>query len=276
VPALQAGPAGGKAGLADATLTLEGPLGTKGTTIRTFKLTLAYDGTNFAGWQMQAGPRTVQGVLEEALQPIEDQRVVVFAAGRTDAGVHAEGQVVSFALTSSIGCDALQRALNVRLPEDVRVMRVEEAAADFNARFHARKKTYHYAIFSGPVVPPRIRHFVWQITQPLDVQAMNRAAAVLIGEHDFRAFQAAGSEVVTTRREILVSRVASTDDRLIYQVTGTGFLRHMVRNIVGTLVDIGRGRRPDDDMRRILESLDRGQASATAPPQGLTLWSVEY
>jgi tRNA pseudouridine38-40 synthase len=225
---------------------------------------------------MQAGPRTVQGVLEDALQPLEHRRVVVFAAGRTDAGVHAAGQVVSFSLESSIRCDALQRALNVRLPDDVRVMGVEEAAAEFNARFHARRKTYHYAVFNGPVVPPPLRHFVWHVVQPLDVEAMSRAAAALIGEHDFAAFQAAGSDVISTRREILVSRLARQPDRLIYEVTGTGFLRHMVRNIIGTLVEIGRGRRPVEDVRRILESRDRAQASATAPPQGLTLWSVEY
>ena len=243
---------------------------------RTFKLTIAYDGTNFAGWQMQAGPRSVQGVFEEALRPIEAGRVVVHAAGRTDAGVHAAGQVVSFSLSSSIACDALQRALNVRLPDDVRVMSVEQAADDFNARFHARAKTYHYAIFNGPVVPPPLRHFVWHVPQPLNAAAMNDAATALIGEHDFAAFQAAGSDVTSTRREVLTSSVQRHDAQLIYEVTGTGFLRHMVRNIVGTLVDIGRGRRPADDIRSVLESRDRARASATAPPQGLTLTSVIY
>jgi tRNA pseudouridine38-40 synthase len=244
--------------------------------VRTIKLTIAYDGTNFAGWQMQAGPRTVQGVLEDALHPIEDRRVVVHAAGRTDAGVHAAGQVVSFSLTSAITCDALVRAVNVRLPDDVRVMRAEEVEADFNARFHARLKTYHYAICNGAVVPPQIRHFVWHVPQPLDLEAMDRAAATLVGEHDFAAFQAAGGDVITTRRTLLTSRMVRREERLLYEVTGTGFLRHMVRNIVGTLVDIGRGRRPVSDMRHVLASRDRAQASATAPPQGLTLWSVQY
>ena len=244
--------------------------------MRTFKITLAYDGTDFAGWQMQAGPRTVQGVLEEALQPIENRRVVVHAAGRTDAGVHAVGQVVSFSLTSPIASDALLRALNVRLPEDVRVMRVEEAAPDFNARFDARHKTYQYAIFNGAVVPPRLRHFVWHVPQPLDANAMGAAAATVVGEHDFAAFQASGSDVITTRREILVSRIVCDGEQINYEVTGTGFLRHMVRNIVGTLVEIGRGRRSVDDLRKVLESRDRALAAATAPPQGLTLWNVEY
>lgn len=247
--------------------------------MRTFKVTLAYDGTSFAGWQLQAGPRTVQGVFEDALLPIEDRRVVVHAAGRTDAGVHAAGQVVSFSLTSMISSDALQRALNVRLPDDVRVMRVEEAASDFNARFHARLKTYHYAIYNGDVVPPHVRHFVWHIPQPLDVGAMDSAAAALVGERDFAAFQAAGSDVITTRRTMVssaVTRHAERPSEIFYAVTGSGFLRHMVRNIVGTLVDIGRGRRPVDDMRAVLDSRDRSRASATAPAQGLTLWSVDY
>jgi tRNA pseudouridine38-40 synthase len=243
---------------------------------RTFKITLAYDGTDFAGWQMQAGPRTVQGVLEEALHPFENRRVVVHAAGRTDAGVHAAGQVVSFALDSTIAPDALVRALNIRLPADVRVMQAEEAPADFNARFHARLKTYHYAIFTSSVVPPPIRHFVWHVPFRLDLAEMQRAAALLRGEHDFAAFQAAGSDVISTRREITASQVAERDGLIVYEVTGTGFLRHMVRNIVGTLVDVGRGRRTSEDMARVLRSLDRSRASATAPPQGLTLWSVQY
>ena len=243
---------------------------------RTFKLTIAYDGTGFAGWQMQAGPRTVQGVLEEALYPIEERRVVVHAAGRTDAGVHAAGQVVSFALESAIECDALQRALNVRLPEDVRVMRVEEMSDTFNARFDARGKTYRYSIWNGPVVPPHIRHFVWHVPQQLDVAPMNAAAAVLVGEHDFAALQAAGSDVLSTRRVIHSSRLATREAQIVYEVTGSGFLRHMVRNIVGTLVDIGRGRRAPEEMAAILASRDRALASATAPPHGLTLFEVIY
>ena len=244
--------------------------------MRTFKLTIAYDGSGFAGWQTQRNQRTVQGVLEEALQPLEGTRVVVHAAGRTDAGVHAEGQVVSFSLTAAIAADALLRALNVRLPPDVRVMQAEEAPLDFNARFHARRKSYQYLIYNGSVAPPRLRHFAWHVPQSLDVKAMNEAAAVLVGEHDFAAFQAAGSDVISTRREVFLSRVAARDLQVIYEITGTGFLRHMVRNIVGTLVDIGRARRPIDDMARILRSRDRTMASATAPPHGLTLIAVEY
>jgi tRNA pseudouridine38-40 synthase len=244
--------------------------------MRTFKLTLAYDGTAFAGWQMQSGQRTVQGVLEDALYPIEGERVVVHAAGRTDAGVHAAGQVVSFTLSSGIDCGALLRAVNVRLPEDVRVMRADEAPAGFNARFSARRKTYRYVLFTGHVVPPPLRHFVLHVPQALDVDAMQAAAALLVGEHDFSAFQASGGDVITSRREISVSQVSREQDQVTYEVTGSGFLRHMVRNIAGTLVEIGHGRRPIEDMARVLASRDRAQASATAPARGLTLWSVEY
>jgi tRNA pseudouridine38-40 synthase len=184
--------------------------------------------------------------------------------------------VVSFSLESEITPDALLRALNVRLPDDVRAMRVEEAPLDFNARFHAQRKTYHYAIHTGAVVPPQIRHFVWHIPQPLAIDAMNAAAAQLLGEHDFAGFQAAGGDVLGTRRQIVRSLVSQRDNQVVYEVTGSGFLRHMVRNIVGTLVDIGRGRRPVADMARVLASRDRAIASATAPPHGLTLWCVDY
>jgi tRNA pseudouridine38-40 synthase len=253
--------------------------------VRTLKLTIAYDGTNFAGWQRQATERTVQAAIEDALRPIEGERVAVTGAGRTDAGVHAAGQVASFKLTSGIGAIELQRALNATLPDDVRILDVEERSPEFNARFDARHKTYHYLLWSGGILPPSVRHHVWHVPQPLDVPTMNAAAEILVGTHDFAAFQAAGSDVQTTVRELLVSRVSrlapgptvASDDRLIrYEVTGTGFLRHMVRNIVGTLVDAGRGRLTLEDVRAILGSRDRGRASATAPSHGLTLWSVEY
>jgi tRNA pseudouridine38-40 synthase len=243
---------------------------------RTFKLTVAYDGTAFAGWQLQARQRTVQGVLEEALKAIDGERVVVHAAGRTDAGAHAAGQVISFSWTSGMSPEVLLRALNAHLDRDVRVMRAEEARDDFNARFDPCRKTYQYAIWNERVVPPQRRHFVWHVPQPLGAEVMNDAAAILIGEHDFSAFQAAGGDVITTRRQVFVSRVVRHGAEVIYEVTASGFLRHMVRNIVGTLVDIGKGRRSLDDMRRILDSRDRTHASATAPAHGLTLWSVEY
>lgn len=251
----------------------------------TFKLTIAYDGTEFAGWQRQATARTVQAAIEDALVPIEGERVVVTGAGRTDAGVHAAAQVASFSFKSAIDIVDLQRALNATLPDDIRIMRVEEVPAAFNARFDARRKTYQYSLWLGGVLPPQLRHYAWHLPQRLDVDAMNAAAGALLGTHDFAAFQASGSDVQTTVREIVLSRIVhsspgptiSGEGELIrYEVTGNGFLRHMVRNIVGTLVDVGRRRLACGEVCAILESRDRGRASATAPPHGLTLWSVEY
>jgi tRNA pseudouridine38-40 synthase len=254
---------------------------------RTLKLTIAYEGTDFAGWQRQAGARTVQAVLEDALAPIEKRTVTVIGAGRTDAGVHAAAQAASVVLESPIARDDLLRALNATLPTDVRVLAIDAAADGFSARHDAKRKTYRYAIWNGVAPPPWLRRSVWHVPQPIDLAAMSQAASMLIGEHDFAAFQATGSDVKTTVRRLLTSTVYDVDltqlvavapgDRLLrYEVTGTGFLRHMVRNIVGTLADVGRGRLQAQQVPEILASRDRSQASATAPAQGLVLWKVEY
>lgn len=258
--------------------------------MRTLKLTIAYDGTDFAGWQRQASDRTVQATIEDALLPIEGARAIVIGAGRTDAGVHAAGQVASVVLSARIAAADLLRALNATLPQDVRITAVDDMADGFNAQFAATLKTYRFSIWATGVVPPPLRRFVWHVPQALDRAAMDAAAQSILGTHDFSAFQAAGSDVITTRRTLTASRVieiapsssallvgpAVVGTWFVYEVTGTGFLRHMVRNIAGTLVDIGRGRRPVDDMPRILESRNRATASATAPSEGLTLWSVDY
>lgn len=255
---------------------------------RTLRLTIAYDGTEFAGWQRQATHRTVQAAIEDALRPIEGARVVLIGAGRTDAGVHAAGQVASARVTATLALDELHRALNATLPPDVRIIGLEEATADFNAQFAATSKTYRYFIWSGGVLPPALRRTTWHVPQGLDVSVMDAAARTLVGTHDFTSFQAAGSDVLTPERTILTSTVRTVDpasvewvapapgSSLMYEVTGSGFLRHMVRNIVGTLVDVGRGRRHAEDMASLLASRNRSHASATAPPHGLTLWRVEY
>lgn len=262
--------------------------------MRAFKLVVAYDGAEFAGWQRQADARTVQATIEEALLPLAGELVTVTGAGRTDAGVHAAGQVVSVSFDSMRPTHELQRALNATLPADVRVLAMDEVDPSFDARRHARIKTYRYAVWNGPSIPPHARRLVWHVLTRLDIDAMNEGARRLLGEHDFSAFQSTGSSVQTTTRELVLSQWTevdwrvdplgtiaspslSPDSRLLrYEVTGNGFLRHMVRTMVGTLVDVGRGRLAPEDITRILESHDRSTAGQTAPPHGLMLWHVEY
>ncbi len=247
--------------------------------VRVIKMTLAYEGTAFAGWQRQPDARTVQDALEQSLAIIEERPVAIVAAGRTDAGVHAKAQVASVAVRNRLPPRVLMRALNVRLPHDLRVTSIEDVAPDFDARRHARGKVYHYTMALGDDPGPFVRRLVWHIPHALDVPAMAAAASLLVGEHDFAAFQASGSDVQTSVRRLL--RSSLEDDQgppryLRYQVTGTGFLRHMVRNIVGTLVEVGRRRWPPEEILSILRSRSRQRAGATAPPQGLVLVQVLY
>jgi tRNA pseudouridine38-40 synthase len=245
---------------------------------RTLKLTLSYDGTRFVGWQRQASGASIQGLLEAALGRFEGAPVTVHGAGRTDAGVHALGQVASAQVTCRHAVDALLRGLNASLPPEVRVIAVEEAPPDFHARFSARSKTYRYLLRNAPIVSPFERAYVWHVPEPLDVEAMRTAAAVLVGTHDFAAFGSAGSETKDTVRTIAWSDVQLRDAEglLAYEVAGTGFLRHMVRAIVGTLVEIGRGRRPASSMSALVAGRSRADAGATAPAHGLFLVRVDY
>ena len=266
----------------------------------TFKITLAYDGTNYVGWQRQASGTSVQGLIENALRELDGREVVLHGAGRTDAGVHALGQAASCALNRAIESDVLVRALNARLPLDVRVVSAEEVAPDFHARFGAKAKTYRYRIYHADVMSPFERHYAWHVFGALDVEAMDTAARLLEGRHDFAAFQTASGTSHTTERTVTRSRVTRTDlsttedteeqtgfalrvpgvlrggDLVVYEITGDGFLRYMVRAIAGTLVDIGRGRRSIGEMREVLASRDRGRAGPTAPAWGLFLVGVEY
>ena len=250
--------------------------------MRTLKLTLSYDGTRLVGWQRQAAGDSVQGVLEDALARFEGGPVTVHGAGRTDAGVHALGQVASVEVTFAHDAGMLARALNAQLPEDVRVLAVEDAAPGFHARFDARSKTYRYCIRNGPVASPFERAFVWHVPQPLDLDAMRQAAACLLGRHDFSAFRSIGTEVPDAVRTLHASAIVETAGAgdggrlLTYEVTGDGFLRHMVRAIVGTLVEVGRGWRDPAQMDALLQSRDRARAGATAPPHGLFLVRVVY
>lgn len=247
----------------------------------TFKLTLAYEGTDFVGWQRQSTGRSVQAVVEQALSRIEGAPVTIVGAGRTDAGVHALGQVASATLAHGIEAPALRRALNATLPVDVRVTAVDPAPPDFNARYAAQGKSYRYRIVCGEFISPFDQRFAWHLFPPLDEAAMREAARRLEGRHDFAAFQSAGSDVVTTVRSILDSRLTRSNGDLgvrllTYEVRGDGFLRHMVRAIVGTLVEIGTGRLRPGEVERIVASRDRQAAGPTAPAHGLFLVEVSY
>ena len=245
--------------------------------MRTLKLTLAYDGTRFVGWQRQAEGESIQGVLEDALARFEGAPVTVHGAGRTDAGVHALGQVASVRVTCTHDVATLTRALNAQLPGDVRVLSVEEAVPDFHARFSAKAKTYRYVIRNAPMATPFERAYVWHLPEPLNVESMQRAAALLIGTHDFAAFQSVGTETPGSVRTIVRSGVLQPEPSLLaYQVTGEGFLRYMVRALTGTLVEIGRGWREPDSIQSLLANGRRAEAGPTAPPHGLFLVSVDY
>jgi tRNA pseudouridine38-40 synthase len=257
--------------------------------VPTFKITLAYDGTGLVGWQRQESGLSVQGLVEDALRRLEDRHVSVTGAGRTDAGVHALGQVASFTISRVIEAAALVRALNANLPASIRVMSAEQTSDAFHARFDARCKAYRYRMALGETVSPFERQYVWHIGGALDVDAMCAAARLIEGRHDFATFQAAGSSTASTVREVFSSVLTSVDDDrlrpgfgacagplLLYDITGNGFLRHMVRNIAGSLVEIGRGRRSVEWLTEILEARDRRLAGPTAPGCGLVLVAVEY
>ena len=251
--------------------------------MRVLRLVVAYDGTRFCGWQRQENGPTIQAAIEDALLPFSDREVdgrivppIVFGAGRTDSGVHALGQVASVQIGTDHPVDVIRRALNVTLDRDIRVLHVADAPESFNARFDAIGKTYRYRIATGEVVSPFAHRYVWHQPQPLDVVAMQEATPALLGRQDFSAFMSSGSDVLDTVRTLDRAELSVNGDELVFEVHGDGFLRHMVRAIVGTLVDVGTGRRGPDYMRALIDSRDRGNAGDTAPAQGLTLVSVDY
>jgi len=245
--------------------------------VATYKLTLAYDGTEFVGWQRQAAGTSIQQLLEQAFALLEGQPVTVIGAGRTDAGVHACGQVAHVSLQRDIDAATIVRALNNHLPPSVRVLDASEMPASFHARFDARAKRYRYRIWNQPVLHPFERLYTWHIPGPrLDVDAMAAAAAVLEGTHDFAAFQTAGAETHTSERVLFLSLITGERPLITYDVRCNGFLRHMVRSIVGFLVEVGRGRHRPEWMTEVLLSKDRTRGGRTAPASGLFLVGVEY
>lgn len=250
--------------------------------MRSLKVTLAYDGTDFSGWQVQPEVPTIQGTLASAIGRVTGEKVLPQASGRTDAGVHALAQVVTFVTESSVPTENFQTALNDLLPASVRVLQVEEAAADFHARHSAKAKTYRYRIDRAVICSPFLARYVWHYPYPLVEEAMARAAELVVGEHDFTSFAAVDperareGEPISNVRRIFSSSWERSDDEFVYTVRGSGFLHHMVRNLVGTFVLVGKGTLTPQDMARILEAKNRSQAGPTAPATGLYLVNVEY
>ena len=243
------------------------------------KLTLQYDGTEYVGWQRQAAGTSIQGLLEEALHPIEGRPVVVHGAGRTDAGVHALGQVCSFRLSASIPPQQLPRALNAVLPPDIRVVEAAVMPDDFHARFSSTGKVYDYRIVTGRFASPFLRRYVWHVKGRVDTSVMQASSARFVGTHDFAAFQGHGAvrrSTVRTVQRLEWSGGTGPEDPLVMRIEGNGFLRHMVRNIAGTLVDVGLGHRTPSDIERILATRSRPEAGPTAPASGLFLRQVLY
>jgi len=242
-----------------------------------FKLVIEYDGTAYHGWQRQAADRSIQGEIENVLAVMTRREISLAASGRTDAGVHALGQVAHFACKTTLTPVEFLRGLNSLLPSDIVIRSCEAVAAEFHARYDARRKTYQYRILNRPV-PSAVDHrFVWHLRRELDLESMQAAAAHVAGQHDFKAFEGAGSPRSSTVRTIFrVELTRKDNDYLIFEIEGDGFLRYMVRNIVGTLVEVGRAKLTPAEFGNILESKDRELAGATAPPQGLFLLRVEY
>ncbi len=263
--------------------------------MRNIKLTIAYDGTDFKGWQIQPGQETVQGALAGVAEKLTQSSVTIYGAGRTDAGVHADGQVANFKTESALSAENFQRAFNALLPPSIRVIACEEVELDFHARWSALAKTYRYRIFRGRIVPPYLYRYVQHNDYPLDFAAMAEAARRFEGEHDFTSFSASTDseedddrEPIVTRRiyrsELLRAELpperpgnsSSGDEEWVYIVRGKSFLRYMVRKMVGTLVDVGRGKLRPEDIPAIFELRDRSKSGATMPPQGLCMVEVEY
>lgn len=244
---------------------------------KNFKLIIEYDGSLYHGWQRQKDDRSIQGEIEKALQKMTANRVTVIGSGRTDAGVHAEGQVASFKCDTRLEPEALLNGLNSLLAEDTVIKVCEQVSSSFHARFDAKSKIYHYKILNRPTPAAIGRKYSWLIRKSLNQDAMRAAISHIIGRHDFKAFEGTGSpRQHTTRQVYSADLIEQQSGLLVFHIEADGFLRYMVRNIVGTLVDVGMQKLTSDDFKSILDSKDRSQASATAPAHGLTLVKVIY
>lgn len=244
--------------------------------MRNIKLTLEYDGTAYSGWQSQDNVIGIQEVVESAIEKTTHEKVKLLASGRTDAKVHAKGQVVNFLTKSTIPGDRFIHPLNMNLPEDVQVLKSEEVDLKFHARFSAKKKRYKYVIYNGDVASPLYRNFSYHVDRTLNIEEMQKCIKYLIGERDFRSFMGPRSVVHTTVREIYHIEIIKNGDFIEIIFVGKSFLRNMIRIIVGTLVHVGIGRIKNEDVEKIIEAKDRSLAGPTAPAQGLFLEEVFY
>jgi tRNA pseudouridine38-40 synthase len=251
--------------------------------MRYFKLTIAYDGTDFHGWQMQSSKPTIQGELVGVLRQLTRENVVLQATGRTDAGVHALGQVCSFRTQSSLSSGDFHRALNALLPPSIRIVKAEEVGPNFSARFSARGKIYRYRMYRGRVVPPMLWRYVLYYPFPLDEDAMRAAAARFVGVHDFTSFAASTGSEEDDKERVMEREIYSTElvrspdnEELVFTVHGRSFLRYMVRKMVGTLLDVGRGKLKPEDIDRLYELRDRSKSGPTVPAHGLWMVSANH
>jgi tRNA pseudouridine38-40 synthase len=249
--------------------------------MRNLKLIISYDGSEFFGWQVQPDLPTIQGTLASAIGRITEEKVLPQGSGRTDAGVHALAQVVTFVTESSVPTENFLKALNSILPPSIRILQVTEEDLGFHARHSAQAKTYRYRIYRGSICPPFLARYVWHYPYRLDEDAMARASDLVLGEHDFTSFAAVDAERGRDENASNIRKIFSTSwervrEELTYTVRGNGFLHHMVRNLVGTCILVGKGTLQVDDLKRILEARNRSAAGATAPASGLYLVNVDY
>jgi tRNA pseudouridine38-40 synthase len=245
--------------------------------MRNIKLVIEYDGTNYHGWQVQPNGLTIQEVIEEKIQVMTRQRVRLTGSGRTDAGVHALGQVANFRTDSTIPVEGFHRGLNSLLPPDIAIQSAEEVAFQFHAQYGAKRKTYRYVILRRDVPSALFRNYCWRVPGALDVPAMEEASRLLAGKQDFASFRGADADIEDPVREVFQAGWSTKESAFLhFTIEADGFLKHMVRNIVGTLVEVGKGKRSPEQFGQILRSRDRRQAGMTAPPQGLFLVEVKY
>ena len=243
---------------------------------KNFKLLIEYDGTAYCGWQRQKNDPTVQAAIETAINKMTGRKITLIGSGRTDAGVHAYGQVANFCCDTRLTADVFQKGLNSLLPDDIVIRACEPVSETFHARYDAKSKTYHYRILNQAIPAALFRQYAWHIKKNLDVASMQAALAGIVGTRDFKAFEGTGSPRAHTVRSVMKAQLTVEQGIVVFKIKADGFLKFMVRNIVGTLVDIGLGKRAPGDIETILASRDRGQASATAPPHGLFLMYVDY